>query len=269
MSINAQEIKGLKIYRGNATRRIFIAVGLTGLLRAEWVQARYCGQIIPSNWSQVQYTQFIDQMAPMGYGVSDFRNIAVKEFLAKDFEWLIFIDHDVVLPPDFTIKVNERIIKEKVPVWSGLYFTRSVPAEPIVYKDRGNGYAGDWRIGDKVWTQAVPMGCTVIHNSILKTAWNETEEYKIGPDFGHRIFQNPDKGWIDPISRTWMVKSGTEDLDFCWRVIDNQWFKKSGWPEYQKKKYPFLIDTSIFCGHINPDGKIFPSGGEEQYFMRK
>lgn len=269
MSFNSKKIKGLKFYSGSSVKRIFIAVGLTGLLRAEWVQARYCGQIIPSNWSQIQYTNFIDQMAPMGYGVADFRNIAAKEFLEKNFEWLIFIDHDVVLPSDFTVKVNERIIKENIPVWSALYFTRSVPSEPIVYKGRGTGYAGDWKMGDKVWVQAVPMGATIIHNSILKIAWSETEEYKLGDDIVHRIFQNPDKAWLDPVDITWKVRSGTEDLDFCWRVIDNEWFKKAGWPEYQKKKYPFLIDTGLFCGHINPDGTIFPSKGEEQYFLKK
>jgi hypothetical protein len=246
---------------------------MTGLLRAEWALARY-GQIIPCNWSQVEYVMWIDTFAPLGYLVADWRNLAVRELLEKDFEWMVFIDHDVILPPDFYIRMNERILKDPVPIWSGLYFTKSFPSEPILYRGKGNGYVTDWKMGDQVWVNAVPMGCTIIHNSILKAMWDESEEYAMGfpgtgPQVVRRVFDSPRKAWMDPEQQSWMTRTGTEDLDFCWRVIENGIFEKAGWPKFAKKKYPILCDTSIFCRHITPDGVMYPARGEEGYFMKE
>lgn len=262
------ECKGIVYSDRPLQNRIFIAVGMTGLIRSEWAMARY-GQIIPCNWQQMDYVMWIDQFSPLGYMVADMRNLAVREFLAGSFEWLVFIDHDVILPPDFYIKLNERIIKENIPVWSGLYFTKSVPSEPLVYRGKGTGYYAGWKMGDQVWVNAVPMGCTVIHNSLLKVMWEESEQYALGPQITRRVFESPRKAWQDPVTRSWQTLSGTEDLHWCWRVIEEGVLAKAGWPEYQAKKYPFLCDTSIFCRHITPDGTMFPSRGEEQYFIAK
>jgi hypothetical protein len=246
---------------------------MTGLLRAEWALARY-GQIIPCNWQQVEYVMWLDTFAPLGYLVADWRNLAVKELLDRDFEWMVFVDHDVILPPDFYIKLNERILKDPVPIWSGLYFTKSFPSEPILYRGKGNGYVTDWRMGDQVWVNAVPMGCTVIHNSIFKALAAESDDYILqlpgtGPTAVKRVFDSPRKAWSDPETQTWMTRTGTEDLDFCWNVIERDIFTKAGWPKFQKKKYPILCDTSIFCRHITPDGVMYPARGEEGYFMQQ
>ena len=48
--------------------------------------------------------------------------------------------------------------------------------------------------------------------------------------------------------------------------MEDGFFKKSGWGEFQKKKYPLLCDTTIFCQHIDTNGKRYPSNGEEQEF---
>lgn len=249
-------------------QRLMIAVGMTGLLRAEWAMARW-GQIIPCNWQQIDYVMWLENFTPLGYLVADARNLAVQEFLGKNCEWLVFIDHDTIIPPDFYIKLNERILHERVPVWSGLYFTKSVPAEPLVYRERGKGYFAKWKLGDKVWTDSVPMGCTVIHASILKAMYADAEVYKLGNTMTcRRVFNTPGKVWFDPATASWEKVSGTEDLDWCWRVKRDGYFKKAGWAEYQKKEFPFLVDTSIFCKHITEDGTQYPSRGEEQRFMK-
>ena len=53
--------------------------------------------------------------------------------------------------------------------------------------------------------------------------------------------------------------SGTSDLHWCTRVMEGNFFAKAGWGEYQNMRWPFLVDTNIFCRHINPDGEQFPS----------
>jgi len=244
-----------------------MSTGLTGLVRAEWMLARYPGQVIPCNWQMTDYTQFIDTCAPMGFLVAEFRNLASQEFLDKGFQWLVFVDHDTIIPGNFLMTINERIIKDPIPMWSGLYFTKSVPSEPLVYRGKGSGYFADWKLGDKVWVDAFPMGCTVIHRSVIKAAWNVSEPYLVQGTPVRRVFESPRYAWADPISYQWKTRTGTEDLDFCWKFIEKGLFSKTDFPEYSRKKYPYMVDTSLFCWHITPDGKKFPSQGEEQYFM--
>ncbi len=181
----------------------------------------------------------------------------------------IFIDHDTILPPTFLITVNERIMKEHIPIWSGLYFTKSVPSEPLVFRGKGNGYFSNWKMGDKVWVDSIPLGCAVIHRSILQVAWDEAEDYEANGMKMKRVFETPVRMWEDAKTKTWQTQTGTEDLNFCWRLKDKGMFKKAGWPEYQKKEHPFLIDTNVFCKHITPDGTMFPAQGEEKFFMKK
>jgi hypothetical protein len=112
------------------------------------------------------------------------------------------------------------------------------------------------------------MGCTIIHRSILKVVWDDSEEYMIGNEKLRKVFETPQKAWFDAQKGQWFTQTGTEDLNFSWKVIEKGYLKKAGWPEYQKKKYPFLIDTSLFCRHIDQNGIQYPSIGEEKYFIR-
>jgi len=253
---------------GKPQSRIMVGIPMTGLLRSEWVLARY-GQVIPCNWSQADMLQFLDGYSPIQHTVADARNIIANEAVKQNFEWLFFIDHDTILPQGTILKLNERMINDPVPAWSGLYFTKSVPAEPLVYRDLGKGYYSDWKLGDNVWTSALPMGCTMINVKLLKVMYDEAEEYIINGTVLKRIFETPAKMWYDVDTLASGTISGTEDINWCQKVIDDKIFDKAGFPEYQKKKYPFLVDTSIFCRHIDWDGRQYPMNGEEARFFPK
>jgi len=246
-------------------KRVLIGVPMTGLVRSEWVLARY-GQVIPINWGHVEMVQFIDQYAPIRFMVADARNVIVKKAVEENFEWLFFIDHDTMLPPHCMLTWNTMMRKAGVPVFSGLYFTKSVPSEPLVFRGRGNGFYDKWKMGDKVWVDGIPMGCTMIHNSILKVMWDESEEYSMMGQTFRRVFHTPAESYFDPEKGIGCNTTGTEDLHWCARVMNENIFKKAGWPEYQKKKYPFLIDTNVFCRHIDFNGVKYPSQGEEKEF---
>ncbi|RLC80963.1 MAG: hypothetical protein DRJ03_20735 [Chloroflexi bacterium] len=179
-----------------------------------------------------------------------------------------FIDHDTILPPDTILKFNDRMLKADVPIISGLYFTKSVPSEPLIYRGRGNSYYNKWKFGDEVWVDAVPNGCTLIHASILKVLYDESEEYVVKGHKVRRIYETPARSYFDPETQSWFNSVGTEDLAFCTRVMKDNIFKKAGWPKFQRKKYPFLIDTSIFCKHIDNNGIQYPANGEEQEFIK-
>jgi hypothetical protein len=248
-------------------RRILIGIPLTGLVRGEWAIARY-SQVIPCNWSQSDSLIWMDQFSPLEHSVADARNIITDQCIKRGFEWLYFIDHDVMLPPHTTITWNQRMLLEKVPVFCGLYFTKSVPSEPIIYRGRGNGYYTDWKMGDKVWVDGIPMGCTMIHASILKVMWDDADWYNIGDLKVKKVFETPARIVTDPETKTWYAATGTEDLEWCNTVIDNDVMRRAGWPEFDVE-FPFLMDTGVFCKHISFDGVQYPSRGEEQYFVSK
>jgi hypothetical protein len=244
---------------GNAryVNRLLVATPTTGLVRVEWVQARY-GQVIPVNWSMVQMLQFINGYMPLRYQVADAQNLIVKQVIEGDFEWLLLIEHDVLLPPDAFIRFNTYMREAQHPVVSGLYFTRSIPSEPLVFRGRGVSFHNGWEMGELVWVDGVPAGCLLVHGGILRAMWEESEPYQVGDQQVRRVFDTPRNLWFDPESAEFNTTVGTSDLDWCTRVIDGEFLRKAGWQEYQEREYPFLIDTNIFCQHVDVDGRQYP-----------
>lgn len=251
-----------------AKNRLMISVPLTGLIRAEWALARY-GQLIPTNWSQVEIISWLDMYSPMGFLVADARNVAVKQFIEQDFEWLFFIDHDVIMPINTFVKWNEYMLKKDVPIWGGLYFTKSVPSEPLTYRGLGTSYYTDWKLGDKVWLDGMGLGCNVIHRSIMEAVYKDSPEYQIGALKLRKVFETPQKTIYDAEKNTWTTTGGTEDISFYHRLKNKGYYKKAGWSKFQEKQYPLLCDTSIFAKHIDWDGIQYPANGEEKQFMSK
>jgi hypothetical protein len=252
----------------NWTNRILIAVPTTGLVRMEWVMAKY-GQIIPTNFSMVEMQQWLSTYVPLEYQLPDAENLIAKVVVEGDYEWFLSIEQDNVIPPDTYLKLNEYMIEGKTPIISGLYYTKSQPPEPILYRGRGNGSFRKFKIGDKVWADGIPFGCTLIHGSIIKALWNESEEYTVGNQVTRKVFALPNfnignygfGNEKEEEQGKFAYTRGTTDLAFCKRVMRDDIFVKAGWPEFQKKKFPFLVDTSILVQHIDNNGRRYPMGG--------
>jgi len=240
------------------TNRLLVGTASTGLVRMEWVTARY-GVTVPCNWSMVQMTQFVNGYVPLRYQVAEAQNLIVRECLERNFEWLLFIEHDTMPTQDALVRLNEYMRAGTVPIVSGLYFTKSEPSEPLVYRGRGTSFYDDWKPGDLVWVDGVPTGMLLIHHSILRAIWDESPEYMAGNQITRRVFETARKAWFDPQSEVFMSYASTSDLNWCDRIIKDGIFKKAGWPDYADKPYPFLIDTNIFCKHISQEGIQYPS----------
>jgi len=253
---------------GSWRNRVLIATPATGLVRMEWVNSRY-GQIIPTNWSHVEMFQWMNNYVPMQYLLHDAENLIAKQVVEGDFEWLLSIEQDNVLPPDAFVRINEYMTKGDIPIVSGAYFTKSNPAEPIFYRGRGNGSFRDFKMGDKVWCDGVPFGFTLIHGNVIKALWEESEEYEVNGQKTRRVFQLPDKNWGDPQEGGYGAVRGTTDLQWCQRLMRDNILEKAGFPKIQKMKYPFLVDTNIFVQHIDNNGRIFPLGGVPKTYQRK
>lgn len=239
------------------TNRLLIFTPTKGTVRMEWVSARY-GQIIPTNWSHVELFQYISPYIPIGYQIADAQNLMAKVVVKQNYDWILYIEDDNLPPPDGFIKMNKYVNEGKIPVVSGLYFTKSNPSEPVLYRGRGNSYFRDWKMGDKVWVDGMPFGFRLEHASLIKTAWKESPEYRIGDYVTRRVFDSPGEMWYDQDKGGFASRSGTTDLAWCTRLMRDKIFEKAGWPEYQKMKYPFLVDTTIFVKHIDDQGRIYP-----------
>ena len=248
------------------SHRILLGIPTLGKVRYEWAVARY-GQIIPINWQMSEFAvthnkpyEVYSTVSPIGFLVHDAYNLITKHALTNKFEWLLCLEDDTIPPPDLFIKIRQYIEKNDIPIVSGLYFTKSEPAEPQTYRGRGTGAFHDWKLGQKVWVDGVAMGCLLIHTSILQYLWDNSETYRPpGGEETRKVFETPRRRWFDPQTGLYNSQIGTQDLFMCDRIINEKVLQKTGWKKVAKKKYPFLVDTTIFCRHIDLDtGRQYP-----------
>ncbi len=244
---------------GDPRLRVLVVTPTLGIVRIEWVQGRH-GQVIPCNWSSTSASLGIGHMVPMHYLVADAQNLGCQGLIDRDFEWLLLWEDDVIPPLDSFLRLNEYMRDAKIPVVSGLYFLKGLYSEPLLYRGLGTSCYTDFKIGDKVWADGVPTGFLLIHSSLIKIMWDDSEEYQtIGGTVTRKIFETPALLKHDPETNTYCGETGTSDLTWCHRVIDEKILQRSGWPKIGRKKYPFLCDTNIFCKHIDlMTGKQFP-----------
>ena len=248
-------------------KRLLVGTPTLGLIRMEWAVARY-GQVIPSNWSKVDMVQYLNSFIPMRYSVADAQNLIVAEAINRGYEWILFLEDDTIPPPDAFIRFNDYMRKGDIPVVSGLYFTRSDPAEPMVYRGRGNSYYTDWKLGDKVWVDGVPTGMLLVKTDLMKKVWDNSPEYTSNGMRARRVFHTPETTFFNEETGAQEVVVGTSDLDWCKRVIQEGYLKD--YPAVANKKYPYLIDTNISCMHIDRnDGTQFPLEGIQEWCARR
>ena len=238
---------------------------MTGVVRSEW-HLHFVSQVIPCNWSQGTAVHILPTYSPLGFLVAEARNLIVKRMLEEKFEWLLFVDHDVLLPNNTLLKFNKYMRDKEYPIVGGLYFAKGLPAEPLVYRGRGNSYFKNWKLGDKVFVDGMGLGCHLIHSSVLQVLSDESKEYTVEKQIKvKKVFDTPADTFETP--EGFMSYRGTEDLPFYERIINDNILKKAGWPKkVYSRKYPFLCDTSIFCKHIDFSGIQYPTQNEEAEF---
>lgn len=246
------------------TNRVLIFTPTRGTFRAEWVLARY-GQIIPTNWSHVDLLQWVSSYIPLGYQLADAQNLMAKAVVEHDYQWIIYLEDDNIPPPNLFVEFNNYILKGDTPVVSGLYFTKGYPSEPLLYRGRGNSYYTDWKVGDKVWVDGIPFGCRLEHAGLIKEAWKTSEEYRVGDQLTRRVFQQPTEMWYDRDKGGMASRVGTTDLEWCTRMIEEKLLEKAGFPEIQKKEFPYLVDTNLYVKHIDPSGVQYPAQFPKEY----
>lgn len=234
--------------------RVLIGIPTLGNVRIEWHNAM-SGLVVPTNWSNSMQT-------PINFLVDDAQNIIANEAMEKNFDWVLLIEDDVVVPVDLYQRMRSYLQSSRFPVVAGLYNLKSVPPEPMVYRGRGNGPYLDWTPGQVVRCDAVPTGCTLISVALIRAVAkhrNQRYQVRLGQDRKSlwRVFETPRHVWHDP-KLGYRKHVGTSDLTFCDYVLEHKLLAKAGWPVLAKSKYPFVVDTRIVCGHIDREtGRVY------------
>jgi len=137
----------------------------------------------------------------------------------------------------------------------------------MVFRGRGNGVWNGWKPGDVVEVDGVPTGCLLIHRRLLEVcashapvisltrlaADGSTHEIKC-----REVFRTIREAGVDPESGEFIRRIGTSDLEWCDQVITKGYLKEAGFGHLSRKRYPFVMDTRIDCGHIDRStGRIY------------
>lgn len=232
--------------------RVLLGTPTLGVVRMEWHNA-VCGLVIPCNWAN-------STVAPQGFLTPDAQNIIVKEAIEKDFEYVLLLEDDTVPPADLFLRMEAHMRDPASPLISGLYHVKpslvsSDPPEPMIYRGRGNGAFRDWKPGELVWADGVPTGCLLLHRSILRAVWDASEEYVLQANHQsnrlRRVFEAPRKVFTDVELPSYHKLVGTSDMYLCDRILTEGLLAVAGWKALSRKKFPFLVDTRIRCGHID------------------
>lgn len=173
------------------------------------------------------------------------------------FEYLFWIDDDVILPPD----TLPKLLSHNVPIASGLYFMRKPPHLPVAYMEskdplyRGRFWSLDSFPENALFeVDAVGHGCTLIKREVYDSvpepyyAWRDV--YREADD-SFRLSE----GLTKEQAKTQEDKTLGEDLYF---------FSKC-----RLHGYKILLDTSVSCGHFGTqvfDISFFKAG---QYHYHK
>ena len=172
-------------------------------------------------------------MALAGMPFDHARNNGCQKLLEMGWDWLFFLDDDVIPPPD-TI---HRLVSHRLPIISGVYYRRSPPLVPVMLKEtnRGSEWYSEIPTHGLMEVDYVGAGCLLIHRDVLT---------KLPP-------LSPSNHWFE-----WRVdrpdlpepERMSEDFTFC-RHARNHGFK-------------IMVDTAIRCRHAGQsecrDGQLLP-----------
>lgn len=144
------------------------------------------------------------------------RNSVCQRAIAENYKWLMFIDDDVIMPPD----TYARLSSHGYDIVTGLYYKRSAPIAPVLLRDTkpSPSYVTDIVAPGVSEVDLCGAGCLLISVKALKTISYPWFEWKV------------DRYDLPPPDRC------SEDFSFCRKA------KQSGFKIY--------VDTSVQCKHI-------------------
>jgi len=167
----------------------------------------------------------LDVKFEVGSLVYDSRNLICIDAITKQYDWILWIDSDMVMPEDILHRLLQTAKDNNAQMVTGLYVKRTFPTSPVIFscidppEKNDNGqlvkriadYA-DYPKNSVFYVAGCGMGCCLTSVALIKSVWDT-----FGPAF------NP-LPWVG------------EDIAFCYRV--------------NELNEPILCDSTVTCGHI-------------------
>lgn len=96
-------------------------------------------------------------------GYAKARNELVKKARELNVKWLFMVDTDIFLPPD----VITKLMSNQKEVCTGIYYSKSLPPQPILYKNLGNGPYWDFPVDEVFEIEASGAGSCLIDMDVF------------------------------------------------------------------------------------------------------
>jgi len=206
----------MNVQAGNVFTGVAMCVPLAGRpVPVEWAFA-FKGIDPPINFNVLH-------MSTIRMKVDEARNYCAKWSVEQKTKYTFFLGDDVVPPPH----VLRRFIylmdnNPEIDLLSGVYFTKSEPSFPLVFRGNGSGCYWDWRVGELFKVSGCGMDCCCIRTEVfnkMKEPWFLTVKADT---------------YAEDIAK---IEVWTEDLYFCDRV------------EKELGEGRIWVDASIICDH--------------------
>lgn len=96
--------------------------------------------------------------------VATARNILAARALECNADWLLFISDDVIPPAN----VFDLLARHKKKLVTGVYWTKSFPKQPYIWRDILRGPFTDWKYGEFFKVDWAGCDCLLIHTDVLR-----------------------------------------------------------------------------------------------------
>lgn len=200
------------------TVNVVIGIPSFGMVSTYFMQAR-ASQQFPLVSSS------IDKIV-LNKPIADARNEIVEFALSQGANYIYWLDDDVIAPPDSFLK----LFRHGKDIINGVYWSKSSPPMPLLFRDHLKGPYYDWKVGDLIEIDAAGSGLTLVKTDVYR---------KIQKEVGEPWYS------VDYTSFPKATVSGpnnTEDLYFYWKA------KKAG--------YKVWADTSVQALHYDKKSGI-------------
>src|SRR3972149_3190756 len=199
------EFKPSKVFGVN----VVVGIPSFGMVSTYFLQGRISQQM-------PLVSSAIDKIV-LGKPIADARNEIVEFALSQGANYIYWLDDDVIPPPDAFLKM----FRHRVDIMNGVYWSKSNPPMPLIFRNHFEGPYWDWHVGDLLEVDACGSGLTLVKTDVyrkIKEPWYSTN-YSSFPG----VKESP--------------PNNTEDLYFYWKA------RSAG--------YKVWVDTSIQAFHFD------------------
>lgn len=162
--------------------------------------------------------------------IAEARNEIVEWALGQNANYIFWLDDDVIAPPDAFLK----LWRHQKDIINGVYWSKSNPPMPLLFRNHLEGPYFDWRMGDLIKIDAAGNGLTLVKTDVYRRMEKELK----GPWYSTEYYSFP--GVEDAFG--FSPPNNTEDLYFYWKA--------------RKLGYEIWADTSIQAQHYEKNTQM-------------